>query len=140
MGNGYKTDNNVYTFSYCHLKEFDHKLIGTKKEVKAGDLIGYTGSSGNAKGSDSPHLHIEIRSIGAEGLGGLDKKINPACFFDFKYPSNEIAPCNKWSDHKSIDDFFQIKIHIKNILKQILQSNMIMLQKNIRKNKYKEEI
>ncbi len=116
MGNGYKTDNNVYTFSYCHLKEFDHKLIGTKKEVKAGDLIGYTGSSGNAKGSDSPHLHIEIRSIGAEGLGGLDKKINPACFFDFKYPSNEIAPCNKWSDH------------------------MIMLQKNIRKNKYKEEI
>ena len=80
MGNGYKTDNNVYTFSYCHLKEFDHKLIGTKKEVKAGDLIGYAGSSGNAKGSDSPHLHIEIRSIGAEGLGGLDKKINPACF------------------------------------------------------------
>ena len=116
-GNGYKENGNVYSFSYCHLQEFDHKLIGTTKKVKAGDIIGYTGSSGNARGSDSPHLHIEVRSIGAEGLGGLDKKINPACFFDFKYPSNEIAPCNTWSDHKGIDDFFSDKNPYKKYIK-----------------------
>ena len=117
MGDGYKEDSNVYTFAYCHLKEFDHKLIGTTKEVKAGDLIGYTGSTGNAGGSDSPHLHIEIRSIGAVGLAGLGKKINPSCIFDFKYPSNEIAKCNKWSDHKSINDFFSDKNPYKEYIK-----------------------
>ncbi len=116
-GSGYKEDSNVYTFAYCHLKEFDNKLIRTTKEVKAGDLIGYTGSTGNADGSDSPHLHIEIRSIGAVGLAGLGKKINPSCIFDFKYPSNEIAPCNKWSDHKSIDDFFSDKNPYKEYIK-----------------------
>lgn len=118
-GNGYKENGNVYTFAYCHLKKFDHKLIGTTKKVKAGDIIGYTGSTGNAGDSDSPHLHIEVRSIGAERLGGLDKKINPACFFDFKYPSNEIAPCNTWSDHKFINDFFSDK----NLYKEYIKTN-----------------
>lgn len=116
-GNGYNKNSNVYTFSYCHLKKFDHKLIGKTKKVKAGDLIGYTGSSGNAGDSDSPHLHIEVRSMGAGPLGGLGQKINPACFFDFKYPSNEIAPCNTWSDHKGIDDFFSDKNPYKKYIK-----------------------
>lgn len=108
-GDGYKENSKVYTFAYCHLKEFDTGLIGTKRTVKAGDIIGYTGSSGNARGTDSPHLHIEVRSIGAIGLGGLGQKLNPSCLFSFKYPLSGIAPCNTWIDHKSIDYFFSNK-------------------------------
>jgi murein DD-endopeptidase MepM/ murein hydrolase activator NlpD len=39
---------------YCHLSEF----LRTEGPVKAGDIIGRVGSTGNVTG---PHLHLEVR-------------------------------------------------------------------------------
>jgi murein DD-endopeptidase MepM/ murein hydrolase activator NlpD len=41
-------------FYYAHLDAFD----GISRTVRAGDIIGYVGSTGNAKGN---HLHFETR-------------------------------------------------------------------------------
>lgn len=55
-------DNNIKTY-YAHLKQQGIN-VGTK--VKAGQTIGYIGSTGNSTG---PHLHFEIRIN--------DKPVNP---------------------------------------------------------------
>jgi murein DD-endopeptidase MepM/ murein hydrolase activator NlpD len=44
--------------AYCHLSYFNLAVIG-KGKVKAGDIIGYAGASGNANGV---HLHLEART------------------------------------------------------------------------------
>ena len=52
------------TFAYMHLDSIaDGIKPGTK--LKAGDIIGYVGNTGNASGG-APHLHFEIR--GKNGL------------------------------------------------------------------------
>lgn len=53
-----------YTSIYAHLTEFACRV---GQIVKAGDVIGYSGSSGNSTG---PHLHFELRLLG--------KPIDPA--------------------------------------------------------------
>jgi hypothetical protein len=55
---------------YGHLLKI---LVTTNKKVKAGDLIGLGGKSGNATGS---HLHFETRYYG--------EFFDPNCFIDFK--------------------------------------------------------
>lgn len=52
-------DGNEYF--YTHLAGYSDVAPGQK--VKAGEIIGYVGDSGNAKGGP-PHLHFEIRSGG----------------------------------------------------------------------------
>ena len=47
-----------YTSSYAHMSEL---FVQKGKEVKKGEVIGLSGSSGNATG---PHLHFEIRLEG----------------------------------------------------------------------------
>lgn len=44
---------------YCHLSYVNLAVIG-KGKVKAGDIIGYVGSSGT--NSSGPHLHLEVRT------------------------------------------------------------------------------
>lgn len=45
--------------AYCHLSYVNLAVIG-KGKVKAGDIIGYVGSSGT--NSSGPHLHLEVRT------------------------------------------------------------------------------
>jgi hypothetical protein len=52
-----------YTSVYAHLS---HLRVPARAQVKAGQLIGLTGSTGNSTG---PHLHFEVRKRGEEQNG-----------------------------------------------------------------------
>lgn len=68
--------NGLYAF-YAHLSRIDVE-IGDK--LDAGDRIGLTGSSGNAKGmndiENGSHLHFELREVQQCGKG-LKGRIDP---------------------------------------------------------------
>jgi len=68
-----------YTF-YAHLSSID---VDFSKTVKAGDVIGLTGDSGNAKGmttvAKGGHLHFEVRDKKSVGLG-LAGRLDPIPF------------------------------------------------------------
>lgn len=51
-----RPDNKNYTLYYAHL---DEQLVQPGQQVKAGDVIGLVGNTGNAR-TTSPHLHFGI--------------------------------------------------------------------------------
>ncbi|WP_089350567.1 M23 family metallopeptidase [Flavobacterium sp. ov086] len=57
-------ESKLYFFSYSHLKN-KSEFIADKSWVKAGEIIGYTGKSGNAKDltQEKTHLHFEVRPL-----------------------------------------------------------------------------
>ncbi|OFA03663.1 LysM peptidoglycan-binding domain-containing M23 family metallopeptidase [Duganella sp. HH101] len=68
-------------FFYAHLSEMPKK---TKTKVYAGDPIGRSGCSGNAKAMKSialgAHLHFEVRKDALKKCGGLDNRVDPLLF------------------------------------------------------------
>jgi len=62
----YLQESNGTRYYYAHLAAWADPLKpGKTKSVEAGDLIGYVGDTGNAKGSP-PHVHFEYRPKGGE--------------------------------------------------------------------------
>jgi murein DD-endopeptidase MepM/ murein hydrolase activator NlpD len=80
---GFKDDGDFYFF-YAHLLEVDEAIKkafqnGEKVEVKAGDKIGKTGTSGYTTSAD-PHLHFEILSK------PFANRMNPGFYMHYKLP------------------------------------------------------
>ena len=48
-------------FFFAHLSR---RVVGYRQEIKQGDLLGYTGNTGNSTG---PHLHLEVRAMTPDG-------------------------------------------------------------------------
>jgi murein DD-endopeptidase MepM/ murein hydrolase activator NlpD len=61
-------------FYYAHLSAYS-PLAADGVRVRAGDVIGFVGNSGDAQ-TTPPHLHFEIHPVGLLGLG-YDGVINP---------------------------------------------------------------
>ncbi|WP_085166049.1 M23 family metallopeptidase [Gilliamella bombi] len=91
QADNFNINADYFYLRYCHLsnKRADLKV---RDKVKSGDLIGYTGDTGNAKGLCNPHLHFEIamnQNGNRTNTGSLQKdrlayKINPAFFVNLQ--------------------------------------------------------
>jgi murein DD-endopeptidase MepM/ murein hydrolase activator NlpD len=80
------SDNGDLYFFYAHLLEFDPAIQqalnnGERVEVKAGQVIGKTGTSGYDTSAD-PHLHFEISSK------PFTNRINPGFYIKYKLPND----------------------------------------------------
>ena len=64
-------------FYYAHLSAYS-PLAVNGAIVKAGDVLGFVGSSGDAEGTPY-HLHFEIHPVGMLGLG-YDGAVNPTSY------------------------------------------------------------
>ena len=85
-----RINGGTYTMKYWHLTSVEATLwIG--KEVEAGDIIGYSGKSGNATSADcgGPHLHYQVNYNG--------KPIDPSPFIYSVFNDEWILtnPCNQ---------------------------------------------
>ena len=76
--------NSDHFFAYMHLCKKPNFKVGDK--VKAGQVIGYTGNTGNSTG---PHLHVGLHIRSAWGFNGKarDSRIDPLPFFGKKADS-----------------------------------------------------
>ena len=70
-------DGDGTEYYYAHLSAFS-PLAANSGFVRAGDVLGFVGASGDAEGTP-PHLHFEIHPAGLRGLG-YDGVVDPAPF------------------------------------------------------------
>ena len=75
-GEGFNINADKFYLRYAHLSS----AVKTSGEVNAGQLICYSGDTGNAKGVPNPHLHFEIAMSKSGNGSGLNKRYNPAFF------------------------------------------------------------
>jgi murein DD-endopeptidase MepM/ murein hydrolase activator NlpD len=79
-----KTPAGDFMFFYAHLSRYA-KNVKLGQAVKKGDIIGYTGDSGNAKGH--PHLHFGIAKLLTTDSLWSQVLVNPYYIFTAKpYP------------------------------------------------------
>jgi murein DD-endopeptidase MepM/ murein hydrolase activator NlpD len=64
-----------YAYYYAHLDRYAEGLA-EGAEVKQGQVIGYVGSTGNAR-ADAPHLHFAIFRLGPERQWWKGTAVNP---------------------------------------------------------------
>lgn len=71
------TYQGCYTYAaYCHMSR---SLVRGRQPVKMGELIGYTGKSGNGYNlpTSEDHLHFEFRTLSRPSPGGHPYRFDP---------------------------------------------------------------
>jgi len=66
----YLTESDGTQYYYGHLESFEGPSV--TRLVKAGDVLGYVGTSGSAKGTQ-PHIHFEYRPRGGGKVDPFDE-------------------------------------------------------------------
>ncbi|MCA1856349.1 M23 family metallopeptidase [Massilia oculi] len=68
--------------AYCHLDKAIVQGAGPRNQIKAGDFVAYTGSSGNASNlkGEEEHLHFELRTS-VRPLPGEKGRLSPIEIF-----------------------------------------------------------
>ncbi|MGX3046053.1 M23 family metallopeptidase [Helicobacter sp. T3_23-1056] len=92
-------DSKQYYLFYAHLSQID-KDIKQGAKVLAGQIIGKSGVTGNAKGTSAPHLHFEIRSNEYTVPKELTYLVNPAFYIEFKKLISEFSQEEKDEQQK----------------------------------------
>jgi murein DD-endopeptidase MepM/ murein hydrolase activator NlpD len=78
------TADTMFAF-YAHLSA---SRVWTGQDVRAGDVIGLTGTTGNAAGG-APHLHFEVRTVSTSSPGlGLAGRVDPGSVLGYRYYSS----------------------------------------------------
>jgi murein DD-endopeptidase MepM/ murein hydrolase activator NlpD len=68
-----------YIYEFMHLQKFA-RGISPGKRIRKGDIIGYVGNTGNARGS-SPHLHFGVVKLAKkEDIFGKRQYLDPMIF------------------------------------------------------------
>ena len=79
------TDPDTLFAFYAHLGA---ARVWTGQDVHAGDVIGLTGTTGNAAGGP-PHLHFEVRKVSTSSPGrGLTGRVDPGSVLGYRYYSS----------------------------------------------------
>nr|WP_275051266.1 M23 family metallopeptidase [Helicobacter saguini] len=91
---GFNENSNTYYLLYAHLEKI---LVKQGQEVKAGELIGYSGISGNANNTKAPHLHLEVRDNQAN-------RINPAFYLQAKVIESDFTKEEKQEQERCSKD------------------------------------
>ncbi|WP_419880017.1 M23 family metallopeptidase [Helicobacter saguini] len=99
-GKGFNENSNTYYLLYAHLSKI---LVKQGQEVKAGELIGYSGISGSANGTKAPHLHFEIRNLPNLGKG-MNNRINPAFYLQAKVIESDFTKEEKQEQERCSKD------------------------------------
>ena len=68
-------ESGALAYYYAHLDRYETGLREGDK-VKRGEVIGYVGSTGNAR-ADAPHLHFAVFALGADRKWWKGVAINP---------------------------------------------------------------
>jgi murein DD-endopeptidase MepM/ murein hydrolase activator NlpD len=77
------TRGDTYFAFYAHL--VGASVISIGSSVSAGQVIGYTGRTGNASGG-APHLHFEIHTVSTSSPGlGLTGRVDPGAILGYHY-------------------------------------------------------
>ncbi|MWV63220.1 peptidoglycan DD-metalloendopeptidase family protein, partial [Helicobacter saguini] len=96
---GFNENSNTYYLLYAHLEQI---LVKQGQEVKAGELIGYSGISGNANNTKAPHLHLEIKDDAK--ATGMNNRINPAFYLQAKVIESDFTKEEKQEQERCSKD------------------------------------
>jgi peptidoglycan LD-endopeptidase LytH len=85
----YATDpGRRFVYYYAHLSRWHPDTVPGRR-VERGDVLGYVGTTGNARGR-APHLHFQVRMYSPDGRYWTGPPLNPlACF---ARPGRRVTP------------------------------------------------